>query len=373
MYGTPAYRAGILAGDRIVEINGKPCDGLTLDEAIARLKGKEGTSLALTVIHAGKSNRVKLSVPVNGSTWKPCWATPATRTTRGTTWSIPRRGIAYVRVTAFGRDTFSELQKAMHELQAKKFRALVLDLRFNPGGLLSAAIEVSGLYVSQGRIVSVKGRNTPERVWDAHKEGAMEGFPMVVLVNHYSASASEIVSACLQDHKRAVIMGERTWGKGSVQNVIELEDGRSALKLTTAAYCRPSGKNIHRFPDSKEEDAWGVTPDPGYDLRITDSEMASLLIDRHNRDVIRPHPRSAPPAERPAASAPKPADGQQASLGTPGDMLAIAATNPPAVHETKSGHANHGEAAVAAKAGPPVDRQLQMALTYLRGELAQKK
>ena len=110
------------------------------------------------------------------------------------------------------------------DLNKKKIGGLILDLRFNPGGLLSCAIEVSNLFVSKGRIVSTSGRNVPERFWDAHKEGALEGFPMVVLVNRYSASASEIVSACLQDHKRAVVVGERTWGKGSVQNVIPLED-----------------------------------------------------------------------------------------------------------------------------------------------------
>ena len=154
----------------------------------------------------------------------------------------------------------------MEDLKKRKLRGLILDLRFNPGGLLSSAIEVSNLFISKGRIVSTKGRNTPERIWDAHGSDAFEGFPMVVLVNRYSASASEIVSACLQDHQRAVIIGERTWGKGSVQNIIELEDGSSALKLTTASYRRPSGKNIHRFPDAKDTDEWGVMPDLGYEL-----------------------------------------------------------------------------------------------------------
>ena len=133
------------------------------------------------------------------------------------------RRIAYVCVTAFSRDTAGELRRALTGLQKEKIRGLILDLRFNPGGLLDSAVEVSRLFVSQGRIVSTSGRNSPERVWEARKEGAFEGFPMVVLVNRYSASASEIVAACLQDHKRAVIVGERTWGKGSVQNVIELE------------------------------------------------------------------------------------------------------------------------------------------------------
>ena len=164
------------------------------------------------------------------------------------------------------------MRAALDELKPHKVRGLVLDLRFNPGGLLRSAIEVCNLFISSGRIVSTKGRNTPEHVWDAQGNAIFEGVPMVILVNHYSASASEIVSACLQDHKRAVVMGERTWGKGSVQNIIELEDGRSALKLTTAAYKRPSGKNIHRFPDSKDKDEWGVMPDLGYELGLGDQE-----------------------------------------------------------------------------------------------------
>jgi carboxyl-terminal processing protease len=190
-------------------------------------------------------------------------------------------------LTAFSRDTSGELQRALEQLQSAGMRGLILDLRFNPGGLLNAAIEVSDLFISEGRIVSTKGRSTPERSWDAHKPGTFEGFPIVVLVNRFSASASEIVSACLQDHQRAVIMGERTWGKGSVQSVIELEDGKSALKLTTAAYFRPSGKNIHRFPDAKDQDEWGVLPDKGFLLKLNDKELVDLIQDRRQRDILR--------------------------------------------------------------------------------------
>src|SRR5262249_25416853 len=133
----------------------------------------------------------------------------------------PEKRIGYIRLTAFSRDTAAELRKALESLETRKLRGLILDLRFNPGGLLTSAIEVADLFIADGRIVSTKGRNTDERVWDAVKPGTFEGFPMVVLVNHYSASASEIVAACLQDHSRAVVIGERSWGKGSVQNVIE--------------------------------------------------------------------------------------------------------------------------------------------------------
>ena len=197
------------------------------------------------------------------------------------------------------------MRQILHNLTKNDLRGLILDLRFNPGGLLMAAIETCDLFVAEGRIVSTEGRNTKPRVWEAHREGTFEGFPMAVLVNRYSASASEILAACLQDHARAIVVGERTWGKGSVQNVIELDEGKSALKLTTAGYIRPSGKNIHRFPDSKESDPWGVYPDEGYKIQLTDVEMSELMQNRYLRDLILT--RRTPPPRRHGAP-PEPDD-----------------------------------------------------------------
>jgi carboxyl-terminal processing protease len=194
--------------------------------------------------------------------------------------------IGYIRLTHFSRRSGDELLDALRALQKDGMKGLVLDLRFNPGGLLSQAIQICDFFVEEGRIVSTKGRNTDERVWDAHKGGTFSGFPMVVLVNRYSASASEIVSACLQDHKRAKVVGERTWGKGSVQNVIELEGGASALKLTTASYHRPSGKNIHRFPNAKDTDDWGVMPDEGFKVEFNDKQLSEYVDYRRDRDVL---------------------------------------------------------------------------------------
>ena len=176
-------------------------------------------------------------------------------------------------------------------------RGLVLDLRFNPGGLLSSAIQVSDMFVAGGRIVSTEGRNVQPRVWDAHKRGTFEGFPVAVLVNQFSASASEIVSACLKDHGRAVIVGQRTWGKGSVQNVIEMEDGRSASKLTTAGYKRPNGKNIHRFPGAKDADDWGVRPSEGFQVKLSEGELGRLVDVRHRRDIVGAQQEKDSPAE----------------------------------------------------------------------------
>jgi len=287
LVGTPGYKAGLLAGDRIVEINGVSTEGIKLDEAVRRLKGKCGTDVTLTVIHRGSEEKHEIKVTreivhvetVLGDSRK-----------EDDSWNFlydKENKIGYVRLTAFSRDTADELREALEEMNKDELQGLIVDLRFNPGGLLGSAIKVSDLFIDEGRIVSTNGRNSPERVWDAKKTGTFKGFPMAVLVNRYSASASEIVSACLQDHKRAVIVGERTWGKGSVQNVIELEEGRSILKLTTASYCRPSGKNIHRFNDADDEDQWGVMPDEKFSLKLGDDEIAQLVHARRQRDILR--------------------------------------------------------------------------------------
>ena len=378
IYGTPAYRAGIQAGDRIVEIEGKSTEGIQPDDAIRWMKGAEGTKVSITVVHAGQTKREKFTLTrerVHVET------VLGDRRKADDHWEFmydEKDRIGYIRISAFSQETAKELRAALEDLKRRNVRGLVLDLRFNPGGLLRSAIEVSNLFISTGRIVSTKGRNTPERVWDAHGSAVFEDIPLVILVNHYSASASEIVSACLQDHKRAVVMGERTWGKGSVQNIIELENGRSALKLTTAAYKRPSGKNIHRFPNSKDKDEWGVMPDLGYELGLNERETHELLVDRRNRDIIAAHASDEKSATAPAAPGPrgdKPAVApveSPASLGpaVKGEPLArrTGFTKPDA-----GKRAAESESKPAAEKKPFVDRQLEMAVKYLRDELAKKK
>lgn len=302
LVGSPAYRAGLMAGDYILEIDGKTTEGITLDEAIRRMQGKVGDPVIVKFKHRHASapdsvtlrrELVRLET-VLGDVRQPNdhWQ-----------WMYEvEQKIGYVRVTAFGRHTADELRKVLQELTQQQLRGLILDLRFNPGGLLSAAIEVSDLFIASGRIVSTEGRNTKPKVWNAHKPGTFEGFPMVVLVNRYSASASEIVAACLQDHERAIIVGERTWGKGSVQHVLELEDGASMLKLTTADYHRPSGKNIHRFPEATEKDDWGVTPNAGFEVSLPAKETAQLVKLRRVKDIVRKSQDAPqePPAAEPA-------------------------------------------------------------------------
>jgi carboxyl-terminal processing protease len=273
LVGTPAYEAGVLAGDLILKIDGKSTENLQINEAVDLIQGEPGKEITLTVLHEGGKDRQPVDLKmaraeirvqsVLGDTHKP-----------NNDWEFmldKQDKIGYVRLTQFSETTAAELRAVIEQLQKDGARGLVLDLRNNPGGLLKSAVEVSDLFLTGGRIVSTKGREGEEETYDAREAGTLlqpaQDFPMAVLVNRFSASASEIVSAALQDHGRAVIIGERSYGKGSVQNVIKMEGGASALKLTTASYWRPNGKNIHRFPDAKDTEEWGVKPnDSGYQL-----------------------------------------------------------------------------------------------------------
>ena len=295
LVGTPAYRAGIRAGDKIIEIEGQSTENITLEEAVSKLMGSNGSQVTITVLHEGETEPQKLTLnreeikveSVMGDARKPddSWD-----------WIFDKENrIAYIRINQFISSTAQDLDRAIKQAKADGMKGLVLDLRTNPGGLLQSAIEVSDMLLKEGLIVSTKGRNTKERPWKASGEGAHTDFPMAVLVNHYSASASEILAAALQDHGRAKIVGERTWGKGSVQNVIELEGGTSALKLTTAEYHRPNGHNIHKRPSAKETDEWGVMPDDDCRVDFTPVEMRDYHRWRRDRDVVKSkQPENAP-------------------------------------------------------------------------------
>ena len=284
--GSPAYRAGILAGDLITHIEDTPTNELERKETVRRIKGKLGTKVRLTVRHLDRTSE---KIEVERQIIRVETVLGDTRN-EDASWDFmldDENKIGYIRLAAFARHTTSDLRKVLEKLQSEKMNGLILDLRNNPGGLLSSAIQISDMFVAEGRIVSTSGRNVEDKRWDERRRGTYSDFPMLVLVNNYSASASEIVAACLQDHDRAIVVGERTYGKGSVQNIIELEQGRSALKLTTAQYFRPSGKNIHRFKGATEKDEWGVLPNSGWNVKLTRAETMHLAMERHSRDAIR--------------------------------------------------------------------------------------
>src|SRR5579871_3992463 len=305
MPGTPAYEAGILAGDLIIKIDGKATENMRMAEAVDLIQGDPGQKVTLTVLHEGAKEPV--DVAITRDIIEVASALGDQRKTDNLrTWDFmldKDNNIGYIRLINFSKTASKEMREAIEELQRQDVRGLVLDLRNNQGGLLKEAREVSDLFLTNGRIVSTKGRNHKEETYDAKPEGTLlmpaEKYPMAVLVNKYSASASEIVSAALQDHGRAVIVGERTYGKGSVQNIILMEHESSALKLTTASYWRPSGKNIHRFPDSKEADDWGVKPNAGYEVKLTDEQRADYITWRRDRDKVYGKPGTPVPAPKP--------------------------------------------------------------------------
>jgi carboxyl-terminal processing protease len=194
--------------------------------------------------------------------------------------------IGYLRITTFGKHTVEELQNILAD---SPYEALLIDLRGNAGGLLNAAVETCDLFIATGPIVSTRGREGVVRhTYPATGQTAVESeMPIAVLVNGFSASASEIVSACLQDYGRAVVVGDRTWGKGTVQNILEMEGGQSALRLTTATYWRPSGENIHRHKEADETEAWGVRPNEGFEVVYDEEEAMRVFEDRRARDINR--------------------------------------------------------------------------------------
>jgi len=298
MPGTPAYEGGILAGDVILKVDGKALDMSRYNEVLSAIQGPPGSAVTLTVQHEGETEptditvkRAKIEFPsIMGDRRKP---------ENPVEWDyfVDRESkIAYIRLVAFNEHAVGDLKKAIESIQAEGARGLVLDLRDNPGGLLSQAVEICDLFMVSGPIVSTRDRKGKGRSSEAKADGTLlepaASHPIVVLMNQNSASASEVVAAALQDSERAIVIGERSYGKGSVQNVIELGDRepKVALKLTTATYWRPSGANIHRGVDMKETDEWGVKPTAGYEVKLDEKERADYLKGRRARDVVHGKP-----------------------------------------------------------------------------------
>ncbi|MCP5149351.1 MAG: S41 family peptidase [Ectothiorhodospiraceae bacterium] len=259
---TPAQRAGVQAGDLVIRLDDTPVKGMTLPDAVKVMRGKPGTSITLTVVREGRDRPFPITITRD-----------VIRVTSIRSRSL-EPGYGYVRISQFQSRTGENLREAVDKLRDEgggTLKGLVLDLRNNPGGVLSAAVSVSDAFLTDGVIVYTEGRLEDAKLrFSAKPSDILEGAPIVVLVNGGSASASEIVAGALQDHNRAVIMGEKTFGKGSVQTILPMDDG-SALKLTTARYFTPSGRSIQ---------AKGIEPD------ITVDPLRIASVERESRERI---------------------------------------------------------------------------------------
>ncbi len=238
---TPAFKAGIQAGDRIIKIEGESTKDMSLVEAVKKLRGEKGSEVRISIHREGWTDLqefviVRDVIPIH-----------SVRS------NILEPGYGYIRVTNFQRNTSHDLQSSLDELLGEgDLKGLVLDLRNNPGGLLDSSVKVVDIFLDEGIIVSTKGRLQDQNMeFSAHSGGSEYGFPIVILINSGTASASEIVAGALQDHKRALILGTQSFGKGSVQTIIPMADG-AGLRLTTARYYTPNGTSIQ---------ATGITPD----------------------------------------------------------------------------------------------------------------
>lgn len=281
---SPAWRAGILPGDIVLSIEGESTLGMPITEAVQKLTGEAGTDVTLTVRHeSGKEQTLTITRAVID--------VKSVRGLRRNTdstfdyWIDPDRKIAYVRLTQFGTRTAEEFRSVLTELEKHNARGLILDLRFNPGGLLEAAVEVSDTLLDGGqRIVSVKGRSVSEQVHSSTDKATMTDMPVVVLANESSASAAEIAAGALVENDRALLVGTRTFGKGSVQQIQLLESGIGALKMTNAYYYLPSGRKVHRVSGAE---TWGVDPSPGQYVPMSPEATRKMLDARRESKLLR--------------------------------------------------------------------------------------
>ncbi|MDX1527537.1 MAG: S41 family peptidase [Gammaproteobacteria bacterium] len=269
---TPAKEAGVEAGDLIIRLDDTPVKGMTLAEAVKIMRGKPGTDITLTIVREGEDKPLKITITrdvIKITSVKSEMIEP---------------GYGYLRITQFQSRTGESVRDQIAKMKKSsggQLKGLVLDLRSNPGGVLSAAVSVSDAFLKKGIIVYTEGRLDDAKLkFNAKPTDVLDGAPIVVLVDGGSASASEIVAGALQDHKRAIVMGDKTFGKGSVQTILPMENG-SALKLTTARYYTPSGKSIQAKgiePDIKLDrvkiSMADVSGDPG---RVKESNLARHL------------------------------------------------------------------------------------------------
>jgi carboxyl-terminal processing protease len=294
--GTPADRAGLKSGDFITHIDGRLFYGGTLDEAVERMRGNPGTSVRLTIVRPGRDR------PFDVTITRAIIDIPAVT-------SAVRDGVGILTVTTFSRVTTEATQRAMADIERQLGHpplGYILDLRSNPGGLLDQAVGLSDLFLERGEVVSQRGRRrTDIERYYARPGDAAHGLPLIVLVDAGTASASEIVAGALQDHRRAIVMGERTFGKGSVQTLLPLGDGSTALRLTTARYYTPSGRSVQEGGIAPDIVVPQLT-DPDYRQRasrVRESDLRRHLVNEIGvqEDLIqddgRPDPRFAASTE----------------------------------------------------------------------------
>ncbi|WP_425614487.1 S41 family peptidase [Anatilimnocola sp. NA78] len=305
----PAFQAGLKAGDIILQIDGKDTAGKSLEECTKDIRGEEGTTVKLVVKRGTSEETLEFEVQ---RAKIPIESVKGDRHDAAGEWiwnlpGHPRLG--YIRIVSFGERTVDELKTALETFGpgAKSIDGLILDMRGNAGGLLTSAVGVCDAFLDEGLIVSTRGRNKVQLESHSAKPDLVvpKSLPILVLVDGFSASASEIVAACLQDNGRAVVAGQRSWGKGTVQKVYMLEGNKSALRLTFASYWRPSGKDIHKRRDAKDTDDWGVSPDQGLEVIIGKELQEKLYRQRNERDISAvegSEPTVPPVEEKPATN-----------------------------------------------------------------------
>ncbi len=308
--GSPAYRAGVLAGDLITAItrdvdekgNAIPSGpehtstkGLTVGDAIKKILGAEGSKVRFTVRREGSEKPLEFEIARGRVQSETVFGVKRKANDDWDYMLDPDRKIGYIRISQLLDDTYDDVVAAVAGLKKQGLKGLVLDLRFNPGGTVKSATDVSDLFMDDGVIVSERRRGASEEFTRGKHEGSELDFPMVVLINDQTASGAEIVGACLQDHHRAYVVGERSFGDGSMQNINDFGDGQ--IKLTTATFWRPSGKNLYkRDPEALKNDTWGVKPD--LVAPLTEKERGDLL-DRLRDGEIIPRRDLPPRAPRP--------------------------------------------------------------------------
>lgn len=281
---SPALEAGIRPGDLIVSVNGGSTKGWTTEDAVRNIMGPSGSEVTLGLFRPSSGKELEFKLNRRRIILKTVRGVNRLDDGKGAAWNYmldKEEGVAYIRLTGFHPESANELSDALKSAKAQGMKGLILDLRYNPGGLLDVAVEVVSAFVESGKVVTTSGRREQKERHDVTGHAEWSSLPLIVLINEGSASASEILAGALQDHQRAVVMGERSFGKGSVQKVLPIGD-KARLKLTTALYYLPSGRSPHK---KLHADEWGVSPD--IDVDLTPKEVRKIIEKQNALAVIR--------------------------------------------------------------------------------------